>query len=60
MSMRFVFLVTITSAANHTGTTFKGFLIEVFIDQSYENQFMGGEFTVPDNAHQSCDGVRLL
>jgi hypothetical protein len=52
-----VFPVTITADDSQAGTTFKGFLIEVFTDAG---RFMGGEFTAPENAHQACDGVSLL
>ncbi|XP_048766039.2 putative ferric-chelate reductase 1 homolog isoform X2 [Ostrea edulis] len=48
--------ITITSGDNQNGTTFDGFLIEVFTNLSDTIRFSGGEFTVPSNAHQTCSG----
>lgn len=57
LSICLLFSVTITSGDNQNGTTFDGFLIEVFTNLSDTIRFSGGEFTVPSNAHQTCSGV---
>lgn len=48
------FTVTITSKDGNT--TFEGFLVEVFTEQSEPNQFKESEFKVPENAHTTCNG----
>ena len=50
------FVVTITSRDGNL--TFKGFLVEVFTDQTSPRQFKEGEFTVPSIDHTTCSGVR--